>query len=133
MRTAPDPQALSQRAQRARELLQVGRPAQAAAEFRRLARTVEGLPASTAALEVRARVLLGLAAAGFEVSGRFDEATELLNEARLLAAEAGAEHLRCPSRASAGSCCSAGATSARRSPCSTGRAGVSRRRRRTTG
>ena len=96
MPTAPDTLALARRAQRARELLQVGRPAQAAAEFRRLARSVEALPESPAMLEVRARILLGLAAAGFEVSGRFENAVELLNEARRLAAEAGAAHLTVP-------------------------------------
>ena len=96
MRTAPDTPTLSREAQRARELLQVGRPARALAEFRRLARAVEALSESTEILEVRARVLLGLAAAGFEVSGRFDEAVELLDEARRLAAEAGADHLTVP-------------------------------------
>ena len=96
MRTAPDASALSREAQRARELLQVGRPARAASEFRRLARVVEALPESASVLEVRARVLLGLAAAGFEVSGRFDEAVTLLNEARRLAADAGADHLTVP-------------------------------------
>ena len=96
MRTAPDTLTLSREAQRARELLQVGRPARAASEFRRLVRVVEALPESPAILEVRARVLLGLAAAGFEVSGRFDEAVALLNEARRLADDAGAEHLMVP-------------------------------------
>ena len=96
MRTAPDTPTLSREAQRARELLQVGRPARALAEFRRLARAVEALSESTEILEVRARVLLGLAAAGFEVSGRFDEAVELLDEAHRLAAEAGADHLTVP-------------------------------------
>lgn len=96
MRAAPDTLTLSREAQRARELLQVGRPARAASEFRRLVKVVEALPESPAILEVRARVLLGLAAAGFEVSGRFDEALALLNEARRLAADAGAEHLTVP-------------------------------------
>lgn len=97
MPSALDPQTISREVEDARELLQVGRPARAVRAFRKLERRLDTAEDDRPEVaELRARLLLGLAAADYEVSGHIEDALELLDRADDLASRAGADHLVVP-------------------------------------
>ena len=73
-------------------------PAQALAEFRRLARVLEALPESPAILEVRARVLLGLAAAGSRCRAASTRRSSCSTRPADSPPTRGADHLTAPDR-----------------------------------
>ncbi len=89
MRSTLDPERLRADVEAARELFQRGSPARSRRRFRTLLLRVDTVHAPTALpVEVgvqRARLLLGLAAAEFEVTGDLDAAMRLIDESAALA------------------------------------------------
>lgn len=90
MATLLDPEALRVEVEAARDHSQHGQPALAIERYRSLRRRIERSGDARAEVRAqRARVLLGLAAAQFEVSGRLGPAMSLLATAERVAQDAG--------------------------------------------
>jgi len=90
--TTLDPDALRASVEAARAESQRGRPAVALTRYRSLRSLIERAGDDSAEVGAqRARVLLGLAAAEFEVSGDLDAAMSLLDDAEQVADQAGAK------------------------------------------
>ncbi len=103
MATTLDPEALRAEVEAARWESQQGRPARAATRYRSLRARIERSADPRAEIGVQqARVLLGLAAAEYELTGRLDAAMSLLDEAEVLAERAGAEPMRASVRGQRG-------------------------------
>lgn len=95
MGTTLDPTTLAAAIEDARELLQRGSPARSRTRYRAILARIERV--GDPGVEIRAhqaRLLLGMAAAEFDLTGDFALATGLLNQAAELAASAGARELQ---------------------------------------
>jgi tetratricopeptide (TPR) repeat protein len=101
--TTLDPDALRAEVEAARQESQQGRPARAVTRYRRLRTRIERSadPRAEVGLQ-RVRVVLGLAAAEYELTGDLDAAMTLLDEAETLTGEVGAESMRAPVRGQRG-------------------------------
>ncbi len=94
MRRRLEPESVKGEVEAARELFQRGHPARSRRRFRSLLVKLDGVPVEDEVVATsRARLLLGLAAAEFEVTGDFDEAMRLLRRSEREAGEAGADWL----------------------------------------
>lgn len=90
MATLLDPDALSDEVEAARAHSEHGRPVVALASYRSLRRRIERSGDARAEVSAQgAKVMLGLAAAQFEVTGRLRQALSLLSEAEVVAEGAG--------------------------------------------
>ena len=97
MATTLDPDALRSDVEAARQESQQGRPARAVTRYRSLRSRLERSVDSRAEVGLqRVRVVLGLAAAEYELNGRLESAMTLLDEAESIAVQAGAESMRAP-------------------------------------
>jgi tetratricopeptide (TPR) repeat protein len=95
--TAPTPERLREEVEHAREALNLGRPGEAQERYAALAGRLDGLDdGSPSYAELRARLLLGWAAAAFEVDGDLDAAMRRLDLATVEADRGGCEHLVAP-------------------------------------
>ena len=103
MDTTLDPDALRAEVEAARLESQQGRPASAASLYRSLRALIERSADPRAEVGVQqARVVLGLAAAQYELTGRLDASMALLDEAEALAERSGALALRASVRGQRG-------------------------------
>jgi len=101
--TTLDPDALRAEVEAARAESQQGRPAKALSRYRSLRARIErsGDPRVEIGFQ-QVRVVLGLAAAEYELTGRLDAAMTLLDEAEALAGSTGAESMRASVRGQRG-------------------------------